>query len=105
MAFTFGYTNYTSDTTAVWSIKMRSDMATALGLTLSALPANAKWPYRNRDLRHIRVKNNGTGKPSRLVAVTLATAFYNASIGTSVTAPTGASTKISTFGEKRPLNG
>ncbi len=105
MAFTFGYTNYTSDTGTVWAIKMRSDMATALGLTISALPANPKWPYRERDLRHIRAKNNSTGKPTRLVAVTTAVSFYNAAIGTSVTAPTGASTKISTFGEKRPLNG
>jgi hypothetical protein len=68
MANTFGYAVFHDDSNPInqYSVRMRSDVATQLGVTLSSSPTNQLWPYGYKQLRFIRAKGQTRGNYIRV---------------------------------------
>jgi hypothetical protein len=106
MAYTFGYTLYTSDNGNQYAIKMRSDVASILGATLTETPAGIKWPNRERDLRHVWAKGQTRGNRIRRLALTPTDTTWKTGLGANFTwTDAQAYTVESSIGERRPLIG
>jgi len=106
MALQFGYVSYTDDSGTVGSIKMRSDVATALGLSISKLPGPNFIRRPGRGLRHVRAKGNTHGNYIRVPQVQLTSSLYAGGIGTTFTWTDSQSYTVeSTAGERTGLSG
>jgi len=70
MANTYVYVTVTAGDAIVmgpWNIKMRSDVASQLGLASSPFPTAPLWPYGSKNMRMVRAKGNTRGNSIRVI--------------------------------------